>query len=220
MLQSRTGRTGASASGATISHSSGFIIVASYPSWATYATDDIASQRSDFRKVLNHEYFHSYQAAHRLRVPQADRGALWLFEGSAEYAANIIAAKAGWVDWEHALKWRMDAIQWARKEVPGLSISMNETKVQQAEIDPEFRHVLTYEMGFWTSAFASHLGGGNAILIDYWDDYEELGWRDSFESNVGYSVEEFYVLFEEFLSDHDNDQNFDWLSQFPVPNLP
>ena len=37
-----------------------------------------------------------------------------------------------------------------------------------------------------------------------------------FEKNVGHSVQDFYSLFEAFLLDHADDENFDWLSSFSL----
>ena len=54
---------------ANINSHSGFTILASYQYWSRYADDDLDSHRGDFRKILSHEYFHSYQQAHRLPVP-------------------------------------------------------------------------------------------------------------------------------------------------------
>ena len=207
--------TKAIAKGANINKHSGFKIIAPYSMWSRYADGDLNSQRSDFRRILSHEYFHSYQQAHRLRVPD-ERGANWLIEGSAEFAANIVAAKAGWIDWNHALLWRMEAIQKALRDYPELSISMNETRQQKEKIEEKYWHVVTYEMGFWATAFAASISSNDAILKDYWDDLEKYGWEKSFERNVGYSVHDFYPLFETFLLDHADDENFDWLSSFSL----
>ena len=201
---------------ANINSHSGFTILASYQYWSRYADDDLDSHRGDFRKILSHEYFHSYQQAHRLRAPDEQLGAVWLKEGSAEFAANIVAAKAGWIDWNHALLWRMELIQEALRDYPELSISMNETTQQKEEIDKKYEHVVTYEMGFWATAFAASISSNDAILKDYWDDLEKYGWEKSFERNVGYSVHDFYPLFETFLLDHADDENFDWLSSFSL----
>jgi hypothetical protein len=201
---------------ANINSHSGFTILASYQYWSRYADDDLDSHRGDFRKILSHEYFHSYQQAHRLRAPDEQLGAVWLKEGSAEFAANIVAAKAGWIDWNHALLWRMELIQEALRDYPELSISMNETTQQKEEIDKKYEHVVTYEMGFWATAFAASISSNDAILKDYWDDLEKYGWEKSFERNVGYPVHDFYPLFETFLLDHADDENFDWLSSFSL----
>jgi hypothetical protein len=209
-------KTTAVSGGAKINRHSGFAILASYQFWSRYADDDLGSHRGDFRKILSHEYFHSYQQAHQLRAPDEPFPAVWLMEGSAEFAANIVAAKAGWIDWNHALLWRMELIQEALRDYPELSISMNETTPQKEEIDKKYEHVVTYEMGFWATAFAASISSNDAILKDYWDDLEKYGWEKSFERNVGYSVHDFYPLFETFLLDHADDENFDWLSSFSL----
>ena len=89
-------------------------------------------------------------------------------------------------------------------------------------------------MGFWATAFAASISSNDAILKDYWDDLEKYGWEKSFERNVGYTVQDFYPLFETFLEDvvfvgsasyedlpryyldHADDENFDWLSSFSL----
>ena len=206
----------AAAGDANINSHSGFTILASYQYWSRYADDDLDSHRGDFRKILSHEYFHSYQQAHRLRTPDEQLSPVWLREGSAEFAANIVAAKAGWIDWNHGLLWRMEAIQKALRDYPELSISMNETKQQKKKIEEKYQHVVTYEMGFWATAFAASISSNDAILKDYFNDLEKYGWEKSFERNVGYSVHDFYPLFETFLLDHADDENFDWLSSFSL----
>ena len=209
-------KTTAVSGGANTNRHSGFAILASYQYWSRYADDDLGSHRGDFRKILSHEYYHSYQQAHMLRVPDEPRPAVWLMEGSAEFAANVVAAKAGWIDWNWALRWRMERIQAALRDYPELSISMNETTQQRAEIEKKYWHVVTYEMGFWATAFAASISSNDAILKDYWDDLEKYGWEKSFERNVGYPVQDFYPLFETFLLDHADDENFDWLSSFSL----
>ena len=212
-------RTGAKAGNANIFSSSGFTIMAPYGTWSRYANSDVESHRSDFRKVLGHEYFHSYQQAHRLRVPQETRPALWLTEGSAEYAGNMIAADAGWIDWGHALRWRMTAIQTALDAYPQLSIAMNENRQQRDDLDITFRHIATYEMGFWATAFAASISSNDAILKHFWDDLEGYGWKESFRRNVGHSVEDFYVLFQQFLGDRSDGESLDWLSRFNLETI-
>ena len=83
-------------------------------------------------------------------------------------------------------------------------------------IEKKYWHVVSYEMGFWATAFAASISSNDAILKDYWDDLEKYGWEKSFERNVGYPVQDFYPLFEAFLLDHADDENFDWLSQFSL----
>ena len=208
--------TKAVAPSAHINKHSGFKIIAPHKMWSRYADGDLIPQRSDFRRILSHEYFHSYQQAHSLRVPD-ERVANWLIEGSAEFAANIVAAKAGWIDWNHGLLWRMEAIQKALRDYPELSISMNETRQQKEEkIEEKYWHLVDYEMGFWATAFAASISSNDAILKDYWNDLEKYGWEKSFERNVGYSVKDFYTLFDTFLLDHADDENFDWLSSFSL----
>ncbi len=223
----RSQKAGARARSSSIDSHSGFSILAAPSMWSRYADDDLNSHRVDFRKILSHEYFHSYQQAHRLRVRTGSKNHKpnspnWLIEGSAEFAANVVAAKAGWIDWNHALKWRMEMIQAALRDYPELSISMNKTVQQRTEeVEKKYWHVVTYSMGFWATAFAASISSNDAILKDYWDDLEKYGWEKSFERNVGYPVHDFYPLFETFLLDHADDENFDWLSSFSlIDHLP
>ena len=39
----------------------------------------------------------------------------------------------------------------------------------------------------------------DAVMVDYWDDLEEVGPRRSFEKNVGVDLETFYMLFDDFM---------------------
>ena len=220
----RMGRAAAAAASSALPvHSTASLILASKLMWERYAEEDPETHRRDFRKILSHEYFHSYQGAHRLTVREARSGQeeeidsppVWFVEGTAEYAANIVAAKAGWIDWEYALLMRMKKIKQALREDPELSIRQNVTKADQRAIDPKHRHVATYDMGFWASAYAATLSSNDAVLKSLWDDFEKYGWQEVFRRNVGTSPEQFYKEFDDFLvvtlgpdccSDEDHDK--------------
>ena len=72
--------------------------------------------RCDSRKVTSHEYFHVYAGGHvinsriygpTVKTDAPAQGPLWLSEGVAEFAANLIAHNSGWLDFKEQMMFKM-----------------------------------------------------------------------------------------------------------------
>ena len=206
-----TASGGANQGSAELRHN-GYVIhsgTALYKSALQSSTAPARSLFSDPRKVTAHEYFHSYQSAHGVRilgsppspsiVPKT--GPVWLMEGSAEYAAVKVSSLEGWMNWETQMRERMNVAKDTLAAYPNKSIDDHTTPEQKEINDQEsanLGHVLSYELATWAVAYAISISSHDAIMVDYWDDLENYGYEESFRRNVGMSLQEFYILFGEF----------------------
>ena len=174
-------------------------------------TSPAAQMFNDPRKVIAHEYFHSYQTSHAVRMPggsQSDSldqvanvGPVWLMEGAAEYAAIRVSALEGWMEWNAQMRAIMDVSLRELADYPNMSIEDNATLSQKANnelISPGVDRALTYELAAWAIAYAISISTHDAVMVKYWDDLEAHGYEQSFERNVGVSLEDFYQEFQVF----------------------
>ena len=175
------------------------------------ATSPAAQMFNDPRKVMAHEYFHSYQTSHAVRMRGGSDGApfdqvanvgpVWLMEGTAEYAAVRISSLEGWMDWDGQMRARMEISLKELADYPNLSIENNATRAQKANneaVSAGLGHALTYELAVWAVAFAISISSHDAVMVNYWDDLETYGYELSFQRNIGVSLNEFYQKFNEF----------------------
>ena len=184
----------------------GYIIYLSEYAWKWYPTGRLHNKLNDPKKIAAHEFMHSYQGTHTNNMSYKsnnlipNEGPIWFVEGSAEYAAIRSTSIKGWVNWEQMMNFHYALINSTVLKFPEISISMNETRAHRDIINTkEYGHVLTYEMGLWAVAFAISISSHDAVMVDYWDDLEEVGPRGSFEKNVGVDLETFYMLFDDFM---------------------
>ena len=206
-----TASGGANQSGAEL-QSNGYVINSSTALYNTVIQGSTAPARSLFtdpRKVTAHEYYHSYQSSHGVRIlgsaPSPSQvpktGPVWLIEGSAEYAAVRVSSLEGWMNWEAQMKERMKVAKDALAAYPDKSIDEHSTPEQKENNDQEsvaLGHALSYELATWAVAYAISISSHDAIMVDYWDDLENYGYEESFSRNIGMSLQEFYVSFAEF----------------------
>jgi len=215
---------GAQASGAYPVHN-GSIVIASEKMWDSYipsyseTLDDPALGLKDFRKVAAHELFHIYQVQHVINMDRRPRdqianpGPLWLIEGSADFAALRVSSLEGWLDWDRQMGYLIDVSQQVLENYPSLSISIIQTFEDSSYIRTQpYGYVLKYTMGTLATAYAISISSHESVMIDYWDDLSEHGPEKSFERNVGLTLEEFYLKFEEFL----DMSNVEQLSLIPL----
>ena len=201
----------ANQSGAEL-QSNGYIINSSTALYSNPIQSSTAPARllfGDPRKVTAHEYFHSYQDSHGVRIiggstpPTQVRkiGPIWLIEGSAEYAAVRVSSLEGWMNWETQMKERMNIAKDSLAAYPNKSIDDNSTPSQQENNNQEsaaLGHALTYELATWAVAYAISISSHDAVMVNYWDDLENYGYEESFRRNVGMNLQEFYISFGEF----------------------
>ena len=206
-----TANGGANQSSAELRHN-GYVIhsgTALYNTDLIHPTSPARSLFIDPRKVTAHEYFHSYQDSHGVRISGGPlppnlvpkTGPVWLIEGSAEYAAVRVSSLEGWMNWETQMKERMNVAKDALAAYPNKSIDNNTTPEQKQNNDQEsanMGHALSYELAIWAVAYAISASSHDAIMVNYWDDLEGYGPEESFRRNVGMSLQEFYISFGEF----------------------
>ena len=58
---------------------------------------------------------------------------------------------------------------------------------------------LQYEFGHIAFQYLAVKASEDTVLFDYWDEYTESGWANTFEKVFDQSIEDFYTEFEAFL---------------------
>jgi len=206
-----TANGGANQGGAQLGHN-GYVIHSATGLYETPLLSPAAPAKllfKDPRKVAAHEYFHSYQDSHAIRIPgpapasnQVPKtGPVWLMEGSAEYAAVRVSSLEGWMNWETQMKERMNVGENALAPYPNKFIGQHTTpeeKQTNDQKDPNMGHALSYELAIWAVAYAISISSQDAIMVNYWDDLEDYGYQESFRRNIGMSLKDFYISFREF----------------------
>ena len=208
-------KSGASTGFRTSSKS--WVIFISKGIWNCSYADQIPKEREihvwkcDSRKVTSHEYFHVYAGGHVLnsriygptvKTDAPAQGPLWLSEGVAEFAANLIAHNSGWLDFKEQMMFKMsDGKTITAKPPDNISIRNAITYNDRTELKTKpFYRTLVYYHGSWAAVYAASISSNKSLFIDYYDYIEKLGWESSFEENIGISIEDFYIQFEEFLN--------------------
>ena len=67
-------------------------------------------------------------------------------------------------------------------------------------------------------AYAVALSSHDSVMVDYWDDLQEYGAKESFKRNVGMSFEEFQIEFEEVLDSESPNKQLEILMGLVVDN--
>ena len=184
---------------------------------------------SELRRTGLHEYTHAYQDSFYLRkwishfgpgtrsmhssleaTDPMRPGPRWIAEGSADYLSWYIAGKKGWVgsqsgikDFTNEMDKRMTTIESFRVSNPDFFLSesqdLNLDQIRE-RAGKETESTLLYKTGSWAIAWIVHQAGYDAFYKDFFQDLPKLGWKSSFEKNIGMSVDEFYTKFDEFMS--------------------
>ena len=168
----------------------------------------------DPRRIMAHEYFHTYQSLHYVNIPQRPLedlpsfGPMWFIEGSSEYTSSRVGALEYWLDWNGHVNYRINSIRDLLVRNPRYQdLSHIETMAQLNEIIDiddvlltNTGRVLVYDLGFLAVSYAISISSHDSVILNYWDDLSEHGPEKSFERNVGLTLEEFYLQFEKFLN--------------------
>ena len=184
---------------------------------------------SELRRTGLHEYTHAYQDSFYLRkwishfgpgtrsrhssleaTDPMRPGPRWIAEGSADYLSWYIAGKKGWVgsqsgikDFTNEMDKRMTTIESFRVSNPDFFLSesqdLNLDQIRE-RAGKETESTLLYKTGSWAIAWIVHQAGYDAFYKDFFQDLPKLGWKSSFEKNIGMSIDEFYTKFDEFMS--------------------
>lgn len=176
--------------------------------------EDPSLAYDDPRRIMAHEYFHTYQSLHYVNIPQRPLddlpsfGPMWLIEGSSEYASSRVGALESWMDWNGHVDYRINSIRNLLISNPRYQdLSHIETMTQLNEIIDiddvlltNTGRVLVYDLGFLAVSYAISISDHDSVIVNYWDDLSAHGPEKSFKRNVGLTLEEFYLKFEKFLN--------------------
>ena len=75
-----------------------------------------------------------------------------------------------------------------------------------------------YNISGLAVAYAVALSSHDSVMVDYWDDLQEYGAKESFRRNVGMSFEEFQIEFEELLDSESPNKQLEILMGLVVDN--
>ena len=169
---------------------------------------------ADGRKIHIHEFFHIYQNAkgrlarvQAIRTGRDDpagiefRGPSWLAEGSAEYAGFHVISKAGLHPIKEQLAYILDSTK------PKLLVGQKRYGIADAVTRHDWTKLdslnlsgpIIYDLGVVATAYAISLSSYEAMMVDYWDDLNGLGSKESFRKNIGLSFEQFYIKFAKMM---------------------
>jgi len=161
------------------------------------------------KRVNAHEYFHVYQAAHK--VYRGDYGfgwstTRWVEEGAAIYFEQAIAERMRWQDsatLNNRVKEDLTSMKSFSARFPGISIRDVDSEAQTERLisycGQQCIGALQYEFGHIAFKYLESKASQEKILFDYWDAESEYGWADAFELVFDQSVTNFYTEFEAFL---------------------
>ena len=163
------------------------------------------------RQVNAHEYFHVYQGAHNV-YRGADDGAFgwattrWVEEGAAVYFEQLISERSNWQthsDISARVRDDLTAMKAFTTQFPGVSMRDVDTSEQTERLLSYCGELcigqLQYEFGHIAFQYLAVKTSEDTVLFDYWDEYTELGWANTFEKVFDQSIEDFYTEFEAFL---------------------
>ena len=173
--------------------------------------------------TIFHEYFHAIQRMYE-NHPQAppdkpDKfdGPDWMKEGLAVYMSEYAVGLLRYIGTlEHMLKpiyeteeeyrsyaavdaalmANLDDIEVLKKEHPGISLKTSGSSWESNA---------PYAYGAWAAAYLSHIAGKEAFIDKYYPAIDSVGWKQAFKQAFGMSVSDFYVQFDQFISQSRNE---------------
>ncbi len=163
------------------------------------------------RRVNAHEYFHVYQAAHKVYRGHEDLGfgwstTRWVEEGVAVYFEQAISERMRWQDivaLDTRVKEDLISMKSFSARFPGISIRDVDSAVQTERLisycGKQCIGALQYEFGHIAFRYLESKASQEKILFDYWDAAGEYGWAEAFELVFDQSLTSFYSEFEAFL---------------------
>ena len=161
------------------------------------------------KRVNAHEYFHVYQAAHK--VYRGDYGfgwstTRWVEEGAAIYFEQAIAERMGWQDsvlLDNRVREDLISMKSFTNRFPSVSIRDVDSEAQTERLysycGQQCIGKLQYEFGHIAFKYLEGKVSQQKILFDYWDVQTEHGWADAFDLVFDQSLTDFYTEFEAFL---------------------
>ncbi|MDB4291228.1 hypothetical protein N9922_03335 [Cyclobacteriaceae bacterium] len=164
-------------------------------------------------KVVIHEYFHVVQLASIYNLDKDVRdsklmpdGAIWMMEGAAEYMAVYTLFKKiedGTLNFDESQMNNYESLKMV------MTNNMSSAKTMLSENCPEYElkdikygdcQQPVYNIGPWAVAYLLNKVNNQNILLDtFYPNLKELGFEGAFNLAFGFTTEEFYEEFEEFL---------------------
>ena len=152
-------------------------------------------------KVSIHEYVHMYQHAH---LTDDDEIPGWIEEGSAELLAMFLAGK-----YDEYINDSVKIARELRENNPGLTIKDLEDEEINDKLQEDCRECY-WRLQSETSSLATVLLINQTSMDYFFKEYIPsifyLGKEKSFENAFGFTMDEFYVTFEEFLNLPESEQ--------------
>ena len=152
-------------------------------------------------KVAMHEYIHIYQHAH---ITDDDEIPGWIEEGSAELLAMFLAGY-----YEEYLHDSVKVARELRENHPGLTIKDLEDDKTSEALQKDCRECY-WRLQSETASLATVLLINQTSMDYFFKDYIPsifyLGKEKAFENAFGYTIDEFYITFEEFLNLPESEQ--------------
>ena len=152
-----------------------------YASHAWYASLEYGENQLAFLAKLLHQ-------AYQNKLIQEHKGAAWLSEGSAEFAARRALSLDLWFDPVNHWQYRSDRYRIAR------GAKRVDTPLRDMESWADFPGGDAYSYSMMAAELLASRAGEGAILRYY--ALLTSDWRDAFKSAFGLTVDDFYVLFE------------------------
>ena len=152
-------------------------------------------------KVAMHEYIHIYQHAH---ITDDDEIPGWIEEGSAELLAMFLAGK-----YEDYLNDSVKLARELRENHPGLTIEDLENDKTAEKLQKDCQQCywrLQYETGSLATVLLINQTSMDYFFKEYIPSIFYLGKEKAFENAFGYTIDEFYITFEEFLNLPESEQ--------------
>ena len=165
--------------------------------------------------VAAHEYFHVYQAAHRVfreydndnstyRLPR------WMEESHAEYFAWTIGNQNNWLNKNERIVDLVYSVANFKHRIPGMSI----VDIERESGTQRVKHycgeicigILQYEYALIATILLAKRTSDEALFIDFYKTYKISGWIKSFEKTFKMPVDDFYTELEVFLTQPINQQ--------------
>jgi len=159
-----------------------------------------------------HEYHHVYQIAHcdTSQERTSDRHfCSWMAEGMATYSSAKFMENLKLADLKnYLLELRQNGANIGR---PGINEFLAEGSGYRLEDESYWEKgnsaQVYYMLGAWATAYLIHKRGVDEVTVlkDWWQDILPLGKSAAFKKHMGVSLEAFYIEFDAFIRQSDEE---------------
>ncbi len=159
-----------------------------------------------------HEYHHVFQMAHC--DTKQDRSSekninSWMAEGMATYSSAKFMDNMGLVDFSrYMLQLRVSGANIGR---PGINDFLTTTNTWQLDDESYWdagkSAPVYYMLGAWATAYLIHVQGVDEVVVlkNWYHDIPRLGKSAAFKKHMGITLTDFYVRFNDFICQPDDD---------------